>query len=529
MHPLLSSLSTLQCLVLAISVSLAYLAVLVLYRLFFSPLSAIPGPWYAAVSDLWITSHVVRMQQCKTVQALFEQYGPVVRIAPNKVAFCDATTMRSVYCLHKFDKSPFYKALLTNNNDHAMTTLPHAEHTIRKKSYSPHYIPSNLALFQPELQDFSLKLTDVLERIAGKTSVESLDLFRHFMVDVISCTVFGTRSGSLENWASNVRDPVTVAVYDFPTRGVLRGAVPSWAWNLVCRIPNERVREVCNSDNIMAEFVGARLYETRTNIQAGKVGLDGDADKMPLIQRMLQYRILSTHEGMCDQDVISEAMGHLIAGVDTSSLSLSYMFWELSRRRDIMQRLQSELDDAMSDRKVVPDINTLMHLPYLNAFIKEALRIYGAAPSLLERVVPSRSCGAVSKADEDFDMMGYALPPGTVVSTQAWSMHRDAEIFPSPETFLPERWLAVDGSDAEDERLSRMAQQMIPFGVGTRVCGGQNLAQMILRMVVAVTVRNFNVSAKAEETNERSMEIRDAFTIFPASKECKLTFTPRAH
>ena len=83
------------------------------------------------------------------------------------------------------------------------------------------------------------------------------------------------------------------------------------------------------------------------------------------------------------------------------------------------------------------------------------MRIYGAAPSLLERVVPSRAGGSVSGLDEDFDMMGYALPPGTVVSTQAWSMHRDAKVFPSPETFLPERWLPVDGSDAEEERLNR--------------------------------------------------------------------------
>ncbi|KAI0089355.1 cytochrome P450 [Irpex rosettiformis] len=520
-------LTTTQYLILVISLFVLYLTVLALYRLFFSPLAAVPGPWYAAVSDLWIISHVVRMQQCRTVQSLFEKYGPVVRIGPNKVAFCDATTMRSVYCVHKFDKSPYYKSLLTNNNDHAMTTLPHAEHVIRKKSYSPHYIPSNLALFQPELQDFSYKLTDILERIGGKTSVESLDMFRHFMVDIISCTVFGVRNGSLENWASNVRDPVTAAVYDFPVRGILRSAVPTWAWSFVCRAPSDRVREICNSDNIMAEFVGDRLYEMRTNIQAGKVGIDGDSEKMPLIQRMLQYRILS--EGMCDQDIISEAMGHLVAGVDTSSLSLAYMFWELSRRRDITQRLQAELDDAMTDKKVIPDINALMRLPYLNAFIKEAMRVYGAAPSLLERVVPSRACGAVSKLDEDFDMMGYALPPGTVVSTQAWSMHRDAEIFPSPETFLPERWLAADGSDAEEERLSRMAQQLIPFGVGTRVCGGQNLAQIVLRMVVAVVVRNFNVIAKPEETNERTMEIRDAFTIFPASKECKLTFVPRSH
>lgn len=47
------------------------------------------------------------------------------------------------------------------------------------------------------------------------------------------------------------------------------------------------------------------------------------------------------------------------------------MFWELSRRRDIMVRLQTELDDAMPDRKVIPDASVLSRLPYLNAFIRE--------------------------------------------------------------------------------------------------------------------------------------------------------------
>lgn len=55
--------------------------------------------------------------------------------------------------------------------------------------------------------------------------------------------------------------------------------------------------------------------------------------------------------------------------------------------------------------------------------------------------------------------MGYALPPGTVVSTQAWSMHRAEDVFPSAETFLPERWLVDESADgeAEDERLARYA------------------------------------------------------------------------
>ena len=56
-----------------------------------------------------------------------------------------------------------------------------------------------------------------------------------------------------------------------------------------------------------------------------------------------------------------------------------------------------------------------------------------------------------------------------------------------------------------------MNQQMMPFGVGTRVCGGQNLAQVMLRIVVAGVARNFSVSAQASETNDRTMQMCDAF------------------
>lgn len=61
----------------------------------------------------------------------------------------------------------------------------------------------------------------------------------------------------------------------------------------------------------------------------------------------------------------------------------------------------------------------------------------------------------MSSDDDNFDLMGYALPPGTIISTQAWSMHRDVDIFPSPETFLPERWIEVEGLEGEQERLMR--------------------------------------------------------------------------
>ena len=60
-----------------------------------------------------------------------------------------------------------------------------------------------------------------------------------------------------------------------------------------------------------------------------------------------------------------------MAGTDTTSTSITYLFWELSRRPDIMKKLQAELDEAMTDSKVIPDISVLQKLPYLSAFVNE--------------------------------------------------------------------------------------------------------------------------------------------------------------
>lgn len=97
----------------AASTVFTYFLIRIFYNLFLSPLSAIPGPWYYAISDFWLTLHILRLRQCKAIQELFEIYGPVVRVGPNKVVFRDVSTMRNVYSVHKFDKSTFYKSLLT--------------------------------------------------------------------------------------------------------------------------------------------------------------------------------------------------------------------------------------------------------------------------------------------------------------------------------------------------------------------------------------------------------------------------------
>ena len=96
-----------------ISLFSVYIFANAIYQLVLSPLSDIPGPWYAAISHFWLTTHVLRLQQCKTIHDLFQYYGPVVRVGPNKLVFSDVMTTKSVYAVHKFDKSQYYKSLLT--------------------------------------------------------------------------------------------------------------------------------------------------------------------------------------------------------------------------------------------------------------------------------------------------------------------------------------------------------------------------------------------------------------------------------
>ncbi|KIY64381.1 cytochrome P450 [Cylindrobasidium torrendii FP15055 ss-10] len=501
-----------------LSAIVVYTALRVIYNLFFSPLSAIPGPRLAAISDIWLFSHVIRFDQCMAVQKLFDIYGPVVRIGPNKVVFNDIASMRNIYS--KFDKSTYYKSLLTNENEHAMTTLDHASHSVLRRAYAPHYATSNLVKFQPEMNEVVQGLVQFLDTTAMSSPVECLALLRNVMVDITVSTSYGYRLGAIHKWSLQNEDPLSTAIHNFPIRGVLRSALPARVWDVLCKIPNAKWRQVCDSDKIMAEFVSERFYQARATMTDGKLH---DVEKPPMLHRLINYTVPSTSSNLPDLNIISECMGHLVAGADTSSTTIAYFFWELSHRPDIASKLQAEIDEVMTDAKSLPDIAVLASLPYLNAFIKEGLRLYGGAPSLLERVVPATS--SKLPGYDGYDLLGFALPPGTIVATQAWSMHRNAAIFPSPDTFLPERWLPTSHPGSV-EALATMHQHLIPFGTGSRTCGGQNTAWMAMRMIIASVSRNFDIQAPAE-TNERSMEQKDAFILFPASKECRLAFRPR--
>jgi cytochrome P450 len=123
-------------------------------------------------------------------------------------------------------------------------------------------------------------------------------------------------------------------------------------------------------------------------------------------------------QGLDDVDVQIEASSFLVAASDTTAMTLSYLIWAVLSRPSIQQRLEQEVAALSGDYTDAE----LEKLPFLGAVIDETLRLYGAAPGSLPRAVPR---DGVTFGD-------FFLPGGTTVTTQAYSFHRDASLWPRP-------------------------------------------------------------------------------------------------
>ncbi|KAG8898860.1 hypothetical protein FRC00_002247, partial [Tulasnella sp. 408] len=440
------------------------------------------------------------------IDELHQRYGPVVRIEPNVVSFVDPAATRFVYsATSKLPKSQWYKALLTNENDHAMTTLDPILHAPKKRAYAPHYTPNNLSLYQPEMREYTQLLLEKMDSYKGEKAFDCLVMFRRLLVDVIFISSYGQRINSLKQWDIETfkEDPtneIVTSINLFPIRGVARSLIPKHLWNVLCKIPVKGWKRVVDSDIRVAEYVIAARdkivqSDKKLDLSNGDFDMDGETDeRLSLIHRLLRQQVRAKVEDrLSDRDIISEAMAHTIAGVDTSSTTLSYMMYTLACRPDVLAKLREEIDPLMPDdgqggKRTPPDFQVLNCLPYLTGFVKESLRLYGSAPSLLERVVPESLQGQFSIKGVPIPAgMSQAVLPnsmlwlmwrsaresGSIVGTQSWSVHRNPEVFPEPYAFKPERWL---------DETEEMRATMMPFGTGGRICGGMNLAQYMLRI-----------------------------------------------
>src|SRR5687768_1815352 len=120
--------------------------------------------------------------------------------------------------------------------------------------------------------------------------------------------------------------------------------------------------------------------------------------------------------------------------MDTTSKTMEWTMAELLQNPIILCKLQEELDKVMGkfNTKIILDSH-FSELPYLQAIVKEALRLHPTAPLLLPRRVV-----------KDVEIDGYQLPKGAMLMVNAWSIGRDPQIWSNPNSFIPERFLGSE-------------------------------------------------------------------------------------
>ncbi|KAJ9486076.1 hypothetical protein VN97_g7272 [Penicillium thymicola] len=217
-------------------------------------------------------------------------------------------------------------------------------------------------------------------------------------------------------------------------------------------------------------------------------------------KKTLFTKLFDTEKGgLTPEEIKNEAQGYIVAGSDTTAVTLTYLTYAVCGNKRIRDELVAEVA-ALSEP--IHD-NDLRNLPYLNMVISETLRLHTAVPFGLPRAVPSG--GASFK--------GYFLPSGATVSTQSYSLHRDPTVFPDPDTFNPERW---------ENPTKEMKDISIPFGGGSRICIGMHLARMELRLGSALFFREFPNAQRSnkEQMTEKDMEMQSFLLMAPKGHRC---------
>jgi hypothetical protein len=221
---------------------------------------------------------------------------------------------------------------------------------------------------------------------------------------------------------------------------------------------------------------------------------------------------------LSDMDIASECADHLLAGIDTTSDSLMFMIWALSlpQHKEYQDRLREELSQISVDSQGLPEPKDLTQLPYLNAVVRESLRLYSPLPTFEPRSAPI-----------DTVVDGYEIPAGTVVGMSPFCLHREETVFPSALTFRPERWLADCGTlipESDPRNRSFWA-----FSSGARMCIGMHLANAEMLTLLAALYRKYKTSAKHPDT---SPGITSRFEVFfdetmpkMVEHECHISFT----
>ncbi|SEF29790.1 cytochrome P450 [Variovorax sp. NFACC27] len=175
-----------------------------------------------------------------------------------------------------------------------------------------------------------------------------------------------------------------------------------------------------------------------------------------------------------DRQARDQSMAVFLAGHSTTATSLCWAAWVLAKYPDVQERASVEIDEVIGQRE--PTFADMARLTYLDQVVKETLRLYSPATGVIVR-----------RATEDVQVGEWLVPKGALVSILSFVVQRDERWFEDPLRFDPERF-----NPENAENITRGSY--FPFGIGPRVCIGNNLASMEIKLALALLLQRYSLT-----------------------------------
>ncbi|MGA5220676.1 cytochrome P450 [Streptomyces cinereoruber] len=293
-------------------------------------------------------------------------------------------------------------------------------------------------------------------RNAGAESVDVLQEMARLALRAVARILFGT----------DVDAAVRIVERSFPELGAYvlrRGFSPL---NVPRHWPTPGNRRAATVHRALYEVCDRIIAERRSS---GRASDEGD-DLLTLL-----IGAESAEDGSFDATELREqVLVFLLAGHETTATSLGFALHLLALHPEERKRAQEEVDRVLAGR--TPGAADLDALPYVTRVLKEAMRLFPAAPAIGRRAVAATEIG------------GVAIPAGADVVVVPWVTHRHPDYWEDAERFDPDRF-------TPEAEAARPRYAWFPFGGGPRACIGQHFSMLESVIALAMILQRYDFEA----------------------------------
>ncbi|KAH6888430.1 cytochrome P450 [Thelonectria olida] len=449
---------------------------------FSSPLRKYPGPFLARFTRLWYLYQASTGDSHLVLDKLHRKYGPIVRITPSIIDVDIPELIKTMFST-KGDwlKTPFYHGSSALVNGQIVLNLfsqtDPVKHKRERQPVAKHYSSASISLLEPHMDKVVNTLCEQLEKrfIDGDNARKVCNLGQWILFytwDVVGAVTFSQPIGYLEKG------------YDFD--GTLQNADKALDYfTVVGTMPF--LDRVFDKNPVFR--MGPPGFNTITGISIKHLvdryqGNDKDyhnPDTPDFLDKFIEAKNANP-DTVPDEQIVSWLMVNMIAGADTTAITIRSALYFSLKNSTAWQRLTEEILAAGFRGRTPPSYKEVKALPYVDAVVREALRMLPGVAMTMERYVPQ---GGFSLPNGDY------LPEGTIVGMSPYILARNKSVFgEDADSFRPERWLQEEGESQDDfqKRLLLMNQTDLSFGGGSRICIGKHMGLYQTYKVLATLI-----------------------------------------